>query len=290
MKVFVTGGTGFIGSNLVEKLLSLGFEVCNLIRKEPINSVEHSKLSYFLYRDLENLINFFKDYNPDIVIHLAAYQIADHKPSDINLLISSNILLISNVLEAMKHANVKKIVNTSTNWQHYENKTYSPTSLYAATKQCAEDVIKFYSEAYGISCINLTLFDSYGANDPRKKLLNFLVDNLDSGREIELTEGLQKIDLVHVSDIVNAYLQSIERINASNSVLFEKFSISSGNSLTIKDLVKSIEKISNKKLNILWGKKPYRNREMMTPWSEGEILPNWYPNTSLETGLKLSFK
>ena len=284
MKILVTGGTGFIGSNVANRLKKIGHEVYILIKE---NSVSIEKYNTIVYNEnLNDLIEAFKKIKFDIVIHCAALFISEHKSEDVDNLIKSNILLTTHILEAMKVTGVKKIINTSTSWQHYNDEEYNPVCLYAATKQAAEDIIKFYCEAENFDCITLTIFDSYGPNDKRKKLINLLFDISKTNAQLDLSPGEQYLDYIYIDDIIDAYIQSIDILMKEKLKRFNKYYLNSNNPLQLKNIVNIFEEVFEKKLNITFGARPYRIREVMTTYKKGERLPNWYPKYSLKEGVK----
>ncbi len=97
-----------------------------------------------------------------------------------------------------------RFVNTGTVWQHFDAAPYSPVSLYAATKQAFADILVFYGEVAGLSVHTIELMDTYGRDDPRAKLIPFLLRAGAEGTTVEMTDGTQLIDLVHVDDAVGA--------------------------------------------------------------------------------------
>ena len=145
-KVIVTGASGFIGRNLVNYLLHKKFQILviarentNLLNLEDIiDEIEVFRYDY----NLENLINFFSVSKAESVIHLASNFIAEHKSSEIDSLIESNISFGLHLLEAMKETGVKNLINTGTSWQHFNNEEYNPVCLYAATKQAFESLLE----------------------------------------------------------------------------------------------------------------------------------------------------
>lgn len=288
-KIFVTGATGFIGSNIVKMLVEKGYEVHALIKKQSnIRLIEDMKDKIHILEyegDIQSLIIYFERTSPDLVIHLASLFLADHKAEDIENLIKSNILLGTQILEAMTKSDTKKIINTSTSWQHYNNEEYNPVCLYAATKQAFEDVLKYYVEAKGISAINLTLFDTYGANDIRNKIINKLYEISNTRECLNMSYGEQEIDLIYISDIVEAYINAIEKLekDSVNGKML-KYYLNSDQPKKLKEVVEIFEKINNKKLNINWGSRPYREREIMKVYKTEERLPGWNPKYSLEKG------
>ena len=142
------------------------------------------------------------------------------------------------------------------------------------------------NETTDLNVITLKLFDTYGPNDPRNKLFNFLKESINKNQTINMTPGDQLIDIVYISDIIDAYIVSIERLLSDNNQKHEKFAISSNNPIPLKSLIEKYLQITNKKADIIWGKKEYRKREVMVPWNTGKPLPDWNPKVSIEEGIK----
>ena len=287
--VLITGISGYIGSNLARFFLNQGWQVSGIIRTTSnlhlLNDVK-DKITLTIYDGkVEPLTKFMHDFQPSLVIHLATLFIVEHQPRDISNLINSNILFPTHLLEAMTKNNVTKLINTSTSWQHYNNEIYNPAYLYAATKEAFEKIAAFYIEAHNLNCITLELFDTYGPSDPRKKLINLFKQYAKSQKTLQMSPGEQEIDLVYINDIIDAYNTAYQLLN-SNKIKNEKFSIASGNPKKLKDIALTYEKIFNTKLNIVWGGKPYRTREIMKCWNKGKTLPNWSPKYSLKQGLQ----
>lgn len=290
--VLLTGATGFIGSHLTKKLTEENWEVHILIRqhsKIDILGPTKSKINiHTVTSKFEDLKDLLKKINPTCVIHLASLFIAEHRPEQTNELIRSNIEFPTQLLEAMRLANITSLVNTGTSWQHYQNSSYNPVNLYAATKQAFETIIDYYVEAHGFKVCTLKLFDTYGPNDHRKKIVSLLKNLVIHDDSLDMSPGNQLIDLVHINDVISAYLIAANKIKSPGGK-HEKYGISSKQQITLRDLVELIEKITNQKLNIRWGVRPYRNREVLETWEKFNELPNWKPQISLEDGLKEIF-
>ncbi|WP_432665326.1 NAD-dependent epimerase/dehydratase family protein [Wukongibacter baidiensis] len=290
IKVIVTGATGFIGSNLVRKLVDQHYDVYIICRK---TSRLHNISSYLnkidIYRydnNLSNLIGYFNEIKPDCIFHLASSVIVEHKPEDIDNLINSNLRFSTHILEAMLQSGAKKIINTGTSWQHYENKKYNPVCLYAATKEAFEKLLEYYIEAENFKAITLKLFDTYGESDTRGKLINLLSKYSKDKKILEMSSSNQVMDLVHVDDVTEAYFKAYEYLNKKIDYTHEKFAVSSRRVITLKELIEIYEKVAEKKLNIRWGAKPPRKREVFQLWSDYSLVPNWETTLSLEEGLK----
>ena len=284
----ITGTTGFLGRHLCVKLLEKDYKIVVLVR-------ETSNISFFsryskqkvivcqLDKDFNVIDEVVKNYKPLITFHLAAAFDKGYTNKEIVNLINTNILLNSLV-----KCNCKNFINIGTYWQNFKDETYNPFNLYAATKQSFQDIIKFYEEEYGLQCITLKLCDTYGENDNREKIINLLKQAYQKDKEVDMTKGEQYLSLTYIDDVVEGI------ILASDYVLNRKYCgytyfLANKNIIKLQDLVRSIEKIANKKLKINWGKIKYKKREIMQPYI-GNILPGWEAMTAIDIGLRKVFE
>ncbi|MBM6997238.1 NAD(P)-dependent oxidoreductase [Paenibacillus sp. DXFW5] len=293
-KALVTGATGYIGSNLVKKLLDTGWCINILLREQSdlglIQDQKNQVQIHYYDGSVQTMIKVLCNVQPDVVFHLASYFVAEHTSEKIDFLAQSNIILGLHLLEGMHKSGSNLLINTGTSWQHYNNEDYNPVCLYAATKQAFEDILAYYVKAKGIKSITLKLFDTYGSNDPRSKLLSLLKKTVESQELLGMSGGEQIINLVHVKDVVQAFLIGAERLLSDCVTDSEAYAISAKEHQTVKQLVAIIEETINDKLPILWGERKYREREVMVPWNRGTTLPGWSPEISLRDGLKEYFK
>ena len=286
----ITGASGFVGSNLARHLIHNEWRV-NILCRE---STDFSKVDL----DLERVRLFRNDGSfsalknclgqiekGSIVFHLASLFKSEHGALDLDGLIDSNIRFPINLLEAMSFHGFNRLINTGTSWQHFKSADYEPVNLYAATKQGFEDIIEYYVRAKKFSVVTLKLFDTYGPNDRRNKLVQLLIEAGINNRQVDLSPGEQLIDLVYIQDVLNAYEASANLIFKSLDASHDKFFISSGRACSIKQLVSMLEIKLEKKLLVSWGKRDYRDREVMLPCYPSSLVPNWQPKTSLESGL-----
>lgn len=282
----ITGASGFIASHLAKKLLSSGWKIGLLVR--PHSQLDSQLLSAKIYSydgTLGSIDQCLKDLKPNIVFHLASLFISEHKPQDIPALIDSNILFGTQLLESMTSHQVHHLINTGTSWQHFNGDPYHPVNLYAATKQAFEAILQYYVEAKHIRCITLKLFDSYGPDDHRKKLVNLLIASASKDEHLELSPGEQLIDLVYIDDIVKAFLIATEQLDKQKYLSHEIYGLSSGTRISIRQLADIISRLSGKALTVSWSARAYREREVMDPWLPSANLPDWEPQVSLEQGI-----
>lgn len=299
MKVLMTGITGFIGQHLGEKLLSAGHEVFAIVR--PTSKIDElpenlrRNVKFFVYDKDNTILDIVTDLcvennQPDVVYHLASEVIMAHQFDDIKDLIQSNITFGTELLDAMTANNIFNFVNTGTFAQHFDDAEYSPVNLYAATKECFESIIKFYAEVRGLRCIALHLFDTYGAGDKRGKILGLLKKISESGETLKMSPGGQLMDIVYIDDVVEAFILAGEYLSANRYDYCGTYGVSSMNPIPLREVVKIFEEVTDKKLSIEWGGRPYRQREVMVPWKSFRILPGWSPKVNLRAGIGLISK
>jgi nucleoside-diphosphate-sugar epimerase len=289
----VTGATGYIGSHLVRHLLRDGWRVTALVRPSSDLGCFDEMAGDLSLRahdgTTEQLRELLTAAAPDVVFHLAAYYRAEHQAPDVQPMLHANVVFATQLADAMASCGVKRLVNTATAWQHYDDADYNPVNLYAATKQAFETLIQFYVEAHAFEVITLTLFDTYGPSDPRKKLIGTLLSQVPNAPPLELSPGDQRLELVHVDDVVAAFLVAALRLQQGSVSGHERYVLRSASSITVQDLVALIERIIGRTIPVRWGAKPYRPREMRLPWSGGRTLPGWQPTIDLARGIRDSF-
>lgn len=287
MKALVTGATGYVGSKLCARLLAEGWQVEVITRSagRPLPEPLAGKVHLHAHDgSTQSLMDAVTTSAPDFVFHLASLFIAEHRSEQVTDLINSNVLFGTQLIEACARAGVKRFINTGTSWQHYRSDAYDPVCLYAATKQAFEDILDFYVDAFGISAITLKLFDTYGPDDPRPKLVNLLRRHAASQEPLLMSPGEQKIDLVHIDDVCNAFLQAARLLEGPNAApSHQRYAVSTGQARALREVVEAFIEATGQNLLIAWGERPYRAREVMAP-TGGAILPGWRPQHELARG------
>ena len=284
----MTGATGYIGSHVLKYLLSKGWEIHVIAdSKFGYANIEDvlSKIDLFEYDgDIISLCDYFKRTKADVVFHLAAAVITNYKPEQVPILIQSNIQFGTEILEAMKAAGTKLLVSTGSYWQNYNSDSYNPVDLYAATKEAFEKIVQYYVDAFGISHINLRLFDVYGEDDNRPKLWNLLRNIAGTENSIAVSPGEQKLDLVHINDVCTAYEASYQLLVNEDKCLNNTYGVRTGRLVTLQEAIIILEFSLGKHINVIYGGKPYKEREIMSPCTVYPVLPDWSPQISLEEG------
>ncbi len=288
MKLLVTGASGFIGSHLLRHAIRAGWDVHVLLRQGSAlpSDLQAGFTIHLLEGKPKELNDIVASVAPEVVVHLASKYITDHRTDDLTTLVESNLLFPLQLLDAMTLAGVKQLVNTGTSWQHYHSHGYLPANLYAATKQAFEDLLTYYVDACQMQVVTLKLFDTYGPRDRRGKVLSALVRAARDGTTLDLSPGEQLLDLVHVADVISAMAVAIERLAMGLVHGHESYAVSSGELVTLRQLVAIIEAATGTIVPVRWGQRPYRKREVMQPWTSGQPLPGWSPRIGLIEGVK----
>lgn len=288
-RILVSGATGFIGSHLIKRLKQEGYEVFIIVR--PTTDVSAVKEIAPLEQmavldDREEFYRKIKEIQPYIYVHLMGVFYTNHNCGNIMQMIDANIRDSLIVLDAVNEAGCKKVVNTASYWQNRQNRTYSPVNLYAATKQAFETLLAHYIENESMSVLTLTIFDTYGSGDKRRKILN-LVYQLKDGETLDLTNGEQKMYLCHIDDIVSGYMTAVKKVKELEGGKVLKYALrGSGEPIMLKEILMTAVRIWRKDVILNFGVIERNKAEIDDPSGYGVVLPGWEAKVGLEDGLK----
>ena len=281
MNILITGSTGFIGRHLIESFLANGFKIFVSSNKTNILDTRIIKHTFSINK-IDRDIDFFKKNSIEGVIHLATCYIKNHHSEDLDDLISTNILFSTHILESACLGGVKWFLNTGTYWQQVSKNLKKPLNLYTATKESFELISKLYTDR--INFFSIQLPDTYGSKDTRKKILNLLIETSIKQTTFKATSGFQKINLLNIKDICNAYLHLINMIKSNQIKSGESFNVLSDQFVSIRELADIIIKISKKPLSINWD---IKDKSGIYDFSNIEFnkLPNWEQEIKLDEGI-----
>lgn len=291
-RILITGITGYIGSNLARRLLA-EYEVYGLVR-EPLNLeyiADIASQMRFLYYDgsCKSMFAALEDCRPDLVCHLAACYTGAHGLEHTPKLISSNITLGANLLEAIAACGCPALVYASTVMAHYQGKEYCPLNLYAATKQAFSDLLTYYTDVGLLRVVTLVLSDTYGPGDHRPKILNLVKQAAKSGEKIALSSGKQVYDLVYVDDVVSAFQLAGEGL-LQGQFRNDAFQVVPEKPLSLRETVDKMLQINGVTMDAGWGERPPAEREITDPIRIYPTLPGWRAKVPLEEGLKFIWR
>ena len=278
MKILITGATGFVGRHLIKRM-SVQHELHLLVRST--SDCSHLLVSHIVVYtgNCRDLANYLTENQIDGVIHLASLYAAEHCSDQIEAIIHSNILFGTMLLEACKLAGTKWFLNTGTIWQNYNSPDYSdeyhPVNLYAASKQAFMTLAQYYIETSHLRFCTLKLCDTYGPNDTRKKIFSLFKQIAASGETLEMSPGEQFLDILHIDDVVEGFVL-LSDILQEGKDLRSEYVLSCGNQKSLREWAKLYADHYHVTLHIVWGGRPYRQREVMKPYV-GHVLDGWKP-------------
>lgn len=269
--VVLTGGTGFLGTHLTQKLMLLGYQVVNV----PNDNDTRKALTDPEYSDV--FLRRIIDLDPTAIIHLAAHQSSSQTGSDVQKSIQATLTLGTLLIEAARQSGAV-FLTTGTYWEFPDGRG-NPKVLYAAVKKSFSEIISFYRETHGIPATSLLLYDIYGPNDHRNKIVPLLLSACLTGDEIQLHRKDALINLTFVEDVIEAILLVLRSsFNHTNLV------VRGSEFITIEDLVTIVSSETGRAINHRYSDE--RSLHLMTqPWIFGEPVPGWHPKTSLSQGI-----
>lgn len=282
--VLLTGGTGFLGSKLLQKLIEADYRIILLARRTSNFAKIDGMLDKVtvLFSEDADLGKFFAATKIDCIVHCATnYGRKGQLPLAI---LESNLILPLKLLQIGAENGVKCFVNTDTvlgmNISHY-----------SLSKAQFKEWLKVYSDR--LVCVNMALEHFYGPGDDESKFVTWIIRGLlNKSKSINLTSGDQKREFIYIDDVVDAFLRVIKTsITLKNGYI--PYEIGAEKHVKIREFVlltKSLIKNTSTKLN--FGAIPYRKDEILEYKTDlSNIMKlNWRPKVSLITGLKRTIK
>ena len=251
MKIIVSGIAGFIGRNLIQHIGN-EYSIIGLDVKIPSKFISQKNLIFYKF-DVVDLFGNKLDNDFDVFVHLAAYIDVEESFREPLKYIYNNIYGTASALEFSRLNDVKKFVYISSaaiygnpNYLPIdENHETRPISVYGSSKLLGEEIVKMYSEIYGIEYVILRLFNVYGPgqNPQYAGVITRFIENVLGGRPpVIYGDGLQTRDFIHVSDVCEAIKLAIEKDVVGT------FNIGSGIQTRIVDLANLIIELAGKDL------------------------------------------
>ena len=292
VRAVISGVTGHVGQELAYQLRAAGVEVHGISRaRSALGQFDGAGMRvHHIDGRTETLIALFEDVQPDVVFHLAGLARREHLSTDVTPFVNANLLLGTQLLEASKTIDCRRLITAGSYLQRGENGEYRPFNLYAATKQAFEDILAFYVDAFGFSAVILTLCNVYGERDPRPTLLTDIVSASMNGTPLHLHAEETWIDLMHVEDVAAAFIkvQTLLETRAIPGGTVTHYSVSSGREMSSAELVALFEQLERREITVKRGERRHPPRRVR-PW-RGDSIPGWEPRVKLEEGIKRLFQ
>ena len=299
-KIIVTGGAGFIGSHVVDRLIVEGFEVAILDNISSGNRLNINNEAKLYEVDLYNgdISAVIKDFQPNLIFHLAAQSSVSVSESNPTEDASNNILGSLNLYQACKNTSVEKIILSSTGGAIYgnqnefpcsENSSLNPISPYGVSKLSSEKYLEVFAQLYGYQYTILRYGNVYG---PRQNpsgeagVISIFAGLLLKGESVKIFgDGSQERDYIYISDVVDANILAME---APNKSIYNISANKATSVIEIFNIIKSLTKSTNNP-DFLPRRKSDVDKIVLNNAKALKEL-KWIPKVGLEDGIANTIK
>ena len=305
-KVLVTGAGGFIGSHLVERLVSLQANLTCFVRYNSLNSwgfLDDLSIKNSLniisadLKDSDAVRNAVK--NQEIIFHLAAAVSIPHSYDFPREHLQTNIMGTFNVLQSAKEYGIKKLVHLSSSEVYgtavevpiKENHRLQGQSPYSATKIAADKLAESFYLSFGLPVAIARPFNTFGPRQSARAIIPTIITQALSEDKVIIGNDKPTRDLNYVSNTVDGLIQTA----SSEKSIGEVINFGSGTEISIRDLADRIVSLLGKDIEIRQDKKRFRPDKsevmrLVADNSKAKKLLGWKPKVSLEEGLTRTIK
>jgi NAD dependent epimerase/dehydratase len=306
--ILITGGGGFIGSHLVERLVHLGANVTVFLR---YNSREDEGLIKFLSLEVRENINIIWGdlrsiqsvkigvKEKDIIFHLGALISVPYSYVNPQDVIETNILGVINILDAAREYGVEKVIHTSTS-EVYGTALYTPIdeehplqaqSPYSASKIGADKICESYFKSFDLPVTILRPFNTYGPRQSARAVIPCIISQALQGETVKIGALTPTRDFTFISDLIDGFIE----IGKADNVIGETINVGFGEDISIKELISLISELMKKRINIQQEKERMRPPKsevmrLVADTTKAKRLLGWRPKVTLEKGLLETIK
>lgn len=287
-KVLITGGTGFIGRNVVDELIKRGYEVHSLVYP-PFMPEREGLIQYEMnILDSKAIEEFFKKHSFENLIHLAWYVGAKCHVHELNL---DWTIATLNLLKNFKEHGGKKFVGAGTVSEYEykygylieDNTPTSPETLYGESKNSIYKIAKVYCSQNEIDFKWPRVFNLYGPDEKPQRLMPSVINSCLKGEDVKVSDCLKFQDYLHVFDTARGIVDVFE------SDMEGAVNICSGSPVQLRTIVEKIAELTDFKGKILWGAIPAAFGDDLVVGSNERLKSTgWKQKYSLDEGLKMT--
>ncbi|OIR10720.1 UDP-glucose 4-epimerase [mine drainage metagenome] len=286
MKILLTGATGFLGARLLEYLLKKNYQVI-IIKRQSTNLkplVERfGKLEAWDCED-DELDNLFRVHHDVDVIAHAATDYGRNGSSPTATFWTNEVFPVKLLELAIQHK-VKLFVNMDT-FFNTQKAEYDYLGAYTLSKRHFQEWGKYCGDAGRIRFVNLRLFHLYGSGDGSGKFVPAIVRRCLADEEIDLTDGEQRRDFIHVDDAVAA-VGVVFEAELPQGAGYRHYDVGTGTSIRVRDFVESVKKLCGGNAKLNFGALPNRKGEFQDSSADTEALRaiGWKPKINIDAGI-----
>lgn len=316
MKVLVIGGAGYVGSHTVRLLMGAGHEVWvydNLSRGHR-QSVPPGRLIEGELADRAHLIDIFRDYEIDAVVHFAAFALVNESVQHPAIYYQNNVAATLELLEAMRSAGVWRIVFSSTTATYgqpeivpiAESTLQLPINPYGFTKLVIEHALADYAQAYGFGCAALRYFNAAGAHpegiigedhDPETHLIPIVLQVALGQREsisvygtdYPTPDGTCIRDYIHVDDLGSAHLKALQLLAPGMNL---QLNLGTGHGHSVQEVIEACRRVTGHRIpSVEAGRRAGDPAELVADSSLAQRTLDWKPEyTDIEDIVRTAWK
>ena len=272
-RVLVTGADGFIGKNLIPRLMDVNYSIIE---------------KYLDNGDIADERTWSEFPTSDVVIHLAARTFVPDSWTDTYDFLRCNLLGTIAALDYCRKNSSKLILlssylyGTPTELPIKENAALIPTNPYALSKKLAEEACQFYSDNYGVKVVILRPFNIYGPKQSESFLIQSVISQIRASHTINVKDLEPRRDYVYIDDVASAILKAIEY-----DTDFDTFNIGSGKSYSVANVIDILQEIMTSSLPVVSSNERRQNEIMETVAAieKAKKYLDWEPEINLVAGL-----
>lgn len=294
-RVAVTGATGFIGTALLRALHAAGAELVAVVGKGRRTAVLETlpfPVQLILVDEVCRMGDAIREAQPAFVVHLSAHVSTERSYTSLAQTLEWNLLSTIDVLTACAQTGVSRVILMGSTEEYGQNAApfdphlaLDPPSPYAASKAAQTAYARMFHNTFGLETVILRPTVVYGPGQSPRMLISMVMEAIAAGRPIDVTEGKQTRDFVYVDDVVDSILLGLVTPGLEGDV----WNVGSGEVVTVRDCLERIERITGTEGLVLYGVRPYIDREIFR--YESEVyrtygILQWRPRVMLDEGLR----
>lgn len=302
-RILITGGTGFVGANLVRRLVQVPEnKISILVRKQSnfwrirdiLSKINICEVDILNKDALNNVLQAVK---PEVVYHFLTYG-GYPTQKDEETILKTNILGTLNLMSCFaNNQEVKRFINIGSSSEYglrtdpmKEVDPLRPTTIYGIAKASQTFLANYFCSAKNLPIVTLRFFSVYGPYEEKGRLISDIMSGIVNKRSISLSSPLPRRDFVYTEDVVNACLKVVE----TGNIVGEVFNIGSGRDYSIREVVENVEKIIGEKLSVRWGNESKKRAfDYHNTWvadiRKAKDMLKWTPGYDLENGIRKTY-
>jgi len=285
-KITITGHNGFLGSNLLLKLISEKYDITGISKTiKKNNSIKQIKRNILNIKDSDIA-------NNSCIIHLAAITDVAYCEKHPEECYNVNVIATQKILEIARKKNCSLIYPSTSHVYAIPRKLpikethpTNATSVYSASKILGEKLCETYSKSYGLNISALRLFSTYGPKNSEYKVESRIITQLLSNRTIKIGNLSPKRDFIYIDDVIRAFQIVIKNLKG-----FNIYNVGSERSYSIQEICNILKKLAGKKISVVTDKTKLRKNDVKNVVSDCSKIKKlgWKPKISINEGLELT--